>query len=346
MAAGGRQRGTKHRPSAFPPDPPPGIQGGFNPLVIIGGMDETLKVAPPLIHELSDFQGLCSLRSITTVPMEERTRHRSLMRYGHQAVKLSNGVFAISGGISADEPLSREEQVAIVSFKPVFSCHFPATAFDSRLMVGHAMTRLPTEPAFLLISGGGLTAFSFGSAFDVKPLVLTSDPTITTVPLAPPSKQPVNLFLEPRPTPVPRLEPTRANWQRALFDLTPVVFQGCSLGPCLRNWTVRYIAERCGSRKVSIHLSKSDSNLSWHDRNFSYTMTTTSDLLDRAFGVTGSTGETVYLRSLSQGAPRPANLRADFPEIAEDFQLPEFCRPGVEAGLFSSPLRISSKDMG
>jgi tRNA wybutosine-synthesizing protein 4 len=49
-----------------------------------------------------------------------------------------------------------------------------------------------------------------------------------------------------------------------------------------------------------------------------------------------------YLRSLSASRPaeQPANLSADFPEIANDFELPGSLSP-VKATAHSSPLRIS-----
>lgn len=310
-------------------------------LHLIGGLDGQLKIPSPTRLEIVPQAGQFKVSRSSQLKLTEPQQRIALLRYGHQAIQVVDGLVIVLGGIIEGRPLFQHEQIALIEINTL-SCHSIETLSDARLMVGHAAVQLHSDPATVLIVGGGLTAFSFGSCFDVKPLLLTTETLIPTAkvesyPLA------VDLFRSSRPPTVPRLQPNRENWRRALSNLSPVVFERCSLGPCLQKWTPEHLSTECGARRVSIHVSKSSADLSWHDRNFSYAMTSFSEFLDMAF----DSDKTVYLRSQSQGgAPRPANLQSDFPEIAQDFQLPEFCRQEVEAGFFSSPLRISSKDMG
>lgn len=79
--------------------------------------------------------------------------------------------------------------------------------------------------------------------------------------------------------------------------------------------------------------------MNFQKKDFKYTPLAFSNFLD---GV--EKGDHLYLRSISSISPNsaPAQLAADFPEIAKDFELPEpLCF--VSDNVHSSPLRISGQ---
>jgi hypothetical protein len=76
-----------------------------------------------------------------------------------------------------------------------------------------------------------------------------------------------------------------------------------------------------------------------------------SELVTRAFSQQpsskGETSGACYLRSLSASPKKPARLEDDFPELAGDFALPSPLAEKIGPdNYFSSPLRVSSPDMG
>jgi tRNA wybutosine-synthesizing protein 4 len=106
---------------------------------------------------------------------------------------------------------------------------------------------------------------------------------------------------------------------------------------------------------VSVHLSNS-THLAWHERNFAYKTMGFSELVARAFTSPSTSSSSLpdaaattgacYLRSLSASPKKPARLEDDFPELAGDFVLPSPLEEEIGSHFFSSPLRVSSADMG
>jgi tRNA wybutosine-synthesizing protein 4 len=119
----------------------------------------------------------------------------------------------------------------------------------------------------------------------------------------------------------------------------PVVIGELDLGPCINLWTSEYLKQKVGpDRPVVVHAS-STKHLSFHTKNFTYDTQDFSTFIDAA-----SVGSHVYLRAVSSSQPSklPANLRRDFPEIAEDFKVPAELQYAVQHE-HSSVLRISGK---
>ncbi|XP_026862610.2 tRNA wybutosine-synthesizing protein 5 [Electrophorus electricus] len=132
---------------------------------------------------------------------------------------------------------------------------------------------------------------------------------------------------------------------REIYPLRkPAVLKGVSLGQCLEKWTLAYLAEKGGDREVKVHVS-SASQMSFLHKNFVYRTLPFDTFVQRAaedehldFFI--SKDESYYLRSLGEDARKePADLRKQFPELAEDFHIPCFFEPEQ---FFSSVLRISS----
>ncbi|KAJ8012438.1 hypothetical protein DPEC_G00042770 [Dallia pectoralis] len=124
----------------------------------------------------------------------------------------------------------------------------------------------------------------------------------------------------------------------------PVVLRGVALGPCLDKWTLEYLAERGGMCGVKVHVSTVP-QLDFRNKNFVYRTLPFDKFIQRAaekkhpdFFLCEE--ERYYLRSLGEDVRKePADLNKQFPDLAEDFHIPEFFEPDQ---FFSSVFRISS----
>ncbi|CAL8240768.1 unnamed protein product [Merluccius merluccius] len=124
----------------------------------------------------------------------------------------------------------------------------------------------------------------------------------------------------------------------------PAVLRGVDLGPCLQKWTAEYLGQQGGDRDVKIHVSTVP-RMDFLKKNFVYKTLPFHEFVKRAsetkhslFFLTDE--ESYYLRSLADDVRKePADLRKQFPSLAEDFRIPAL----FEAErFFSSVLRISS----
>lgn len=158
---------------------------------------------------------------------------------------------------------------------------------------------------------------------------------------------------------VPRIRiGTADEFEKVLRAEKLVVLEGCDLGTCVHRWNSAYITENVGpQRKVSssknftcyLHLTNelwqvvvheaSSSSMDFNSKNFRYT---TKDFA--SFMAEAKKGGRQYLRALSEEHPadQPANVKADFPGLASDFQLPPELY-FVKQNEFSSVLRISGR---
>jgi len=142
----------------------------------------------------------------------------------------------------------------------------------------------------------------------------------------------------PLPVSVPRVQLVgHNNFMKYLDASQPVIMSSLSLGECTQRWSNEYLEGSVGSnRNVVVHSSKEET-MDFQEKNFTYNTIGFGPFLDAI-----ERGEKLYLRSLSKEAPKakPANIREDFPEIANDFSLPVELSY-VMSNLHSSPLRIS-----
>uniref|UniRef100_A0A8C3AEK1 tRNA-yW synthesizing protein 5 n=1 Tax=Cyclopterus lumpus TaxID=8103 RepID=A0A8C3AEK1_CYCLU len=121
----------------------------------------------------------------------------------------------------------------------------------------------------------------------------------------------------------------------------PAVLRGARLGPCLEKWTVEYLGQSGGDKEVKIHVSTVP-QMDFLRKNFAYKTLPFCEFVKRASEKKHSDlflceDERYYLRSL--GEDEPADLRKQFPGLAEDFHIPQFFESNL---FFSSVFRISS----
>ncbi|CAG9980803.1 unnamed protein product [Clonostachys byssicola] len=121
----------------------------------------------------------------------------------------------------------------------------------------------------------------------------------------------------------------------------PVVMERLDLGPCVQTWTAEHMAELVGAeREFVVHESRTDTErLDFNSKNFQYVTDSFGNIMKRI-----QQGGRLYLRALSNSKPseRPANIKEDFPALADDFIIPKEVAL-VEENLFSSILRVSGK---
>lgn len=216
----------------------------------------------------------------------------------------------------------------------------------------------------LHIFGGGITAFSMGSFWNLCTGILQIDQLKTVQLNSGPKKlqlaalqnsEPACLnptASAPKPIPVERytLAHNAIEIQSAISRRVPLLFDGLSFGECTKVWSPEYLKTAIGeSREVIVHRAIcSDENpvlhLNFNSKNFKYQQMNFSAFIDLAFANEPNT--LCYLRSVSQKATKHASLFSrDFPEISPDFRLPEELS-FIEDSLHSSPLRISSPGIG
>ncbi|XP_070771242.1 tRNA wybutosine-synthesizing protein 5 [Enoplosus armatus] len=124
----------------------------------------------------------------------------------------------------------------------------------------------------------------------------------------------------------------------------PAVLRGTGLGPCLEKWTAEYLGQKGGDREVKIHVSTVP-QMDFLHKNFVYKTLTFREFVKRASEKKHSDfflceDESYYLRSLGEDVRKEAaDLSKQFPDLAEDFHIPQFFAPDQ---FFSSVFRISS----
>ncbi|CAG5865888.1 tRNA wybutosine-synthesizing protein 5 [Menidia menidia] len=124
----------------------------------------------------------------------------------------------------------------------------------------------------------------------------------------------------------------------------PALLRGVNLGECLKKWTVEYISQKGGKREVKIHVSTVP-QMDFLRKNFVYKTLPFNEFVKRASEKKHSNfflseDESYYLRSLGEdNRKEPADLSKQFPDLADDFDMPSFFEPKQ---FFSSVFRISS----
>uniref|UniRef100_A0A224Z6E8 tRNA wybutosine-synthesizing protein 4 n=1 Tax=Rhipicephalus zambeziensis TaxID=60191 RepID=A0A224Z6E8_9ACAR len=127
----------------------------------------------------------------------------------------------------------------------------------------------------------------------------------------------------------------------------PAVLRGVPVGPCTSLWNKEYLCAQGGSRDVKVHVSP-HRHMDFIHKNFFYRTLPFCELVERASSSKNtnffiSETEFYYLRTLGSDSRRePADIGAQFPELAKDVTLPKWF---PDEALFSSVLRIASPQL-
>ncbi|CAJ2510687.1 Uu.00g063120.m01.CDS01 [Anthostomella pinea] len=291
-----------------------------------------------------------------------------ISRFGASALLHDSRSIVVVGGIIRDGILSRNHEILLLEvsgleLKVVATCCLADSRAQSTkprpLLVGTSAAM--TDNAQLVLMGGGATCFSMGTYWnqgcysfdcDLQSLVTGRVPLPPpmsqwkfgrTVEIAEMSKAQHLSGSQGSPeratnTKIPRLRiAMSAEFVEVVKAGKPVVIEGCPLGTCVDKWTTQYLKDQVGyDRKVVVHEAGS-STMDFNAKNFAYVTKAFGPFMSEVAG-----GGKLYLRALSEDRPtaQPACLASDFPQLADDFQLPEELS-FVTNNAFSSVLRIS-----
>jgi tRNA wybutosine-synthesizing protein 4 len=198
----------------------------------------------------------------------------------------------------------------------------------------------------VIVYGGGAVCFSFGSYWNGVYVSSTAQ-TPQTVAIKPKRQRPSSGTPFPNSslalhvlTEIQRKETcTAAEFKQICDNGKPVLFTKTDLGACTHKWDKEFLKSCVGAdRSVVVHASDTGS-LNFNAKNFKYQTMLFGEFMDRVF----DKQDHLYFRALSASKPKdaPAMFEEDFPELANDFQLPPFARH-LKDYHFSSPLRVSS----
>ncbi|KAL8965063.1 MAG: hypothetical protein Q9197_006689 [Variospora fuerteventurae] len=147
---------------------------------------------------------------------------------------------------------------------------------------------------------------------------------------------------------------TAEDFDRLVNLSRPFVIENLDIGSCTKTWTVKELIKRVSPDRivlpltglnwasyadavqVTVHQAQGD-NMNFQRKNFQYVKKPFGDFITDC-----TRGAKQYMRSLSAEKPadQPASFRDDFPELRNDFHLPEQLAT-VARNEHSSPFRIS-----
>ncbi|KAI1449421.1 LCM-domain-containing protein [Annulohypoxylon stygium] len=280
-------------------------------------------------------------------------------RFGAIGFVSSQGHLTMIGGIIADGIVTRDNDVMVVDISGSHYKIHSAYRIDTiprPLLIG-VSTELMSDDQ-LVVMGGGATCFSMGTFWNRGCYTLKYDHATNSHTRPSDGKsvwkysRTVELTDEAKrqdfpsshngqvavKVDIPRVQVnTKAEFLDVLKAGKPVVIEGGDLGGCVGKWSSEYIVKQLGfDRKIVVHEANT-AKMDFNSKNFAY--------VTKSFGSTMGEiekGHKLYLRALSEDHPtdQPANIKVDFPQLADDFQLPN-ALSFVKDNEFSSVLRIT-----
>ena len=268
------------------------------------------------------------------------------------------------GGISASGCIPRSQEVLALDVSGVFpgdemrgldvtvskvSIVFPQGQ-QRPMLVGHSSVTIGKHGT--IIAGGGAVCFSFGTRWNTGIYViyrpnheaggtwrLMEDKATSS--LAKITKSTPLTDMNQPPDSATSISRTRLLNASEFNDIVrwsrPKVLEGLDFGTCRHLWTREYLLQKIGEeRQVVVH-ETGKTNMNFQRKDFVYARKTFGCFMEDIYA-----GGHQYLRSTSSGdaTKETANLDRDFPEIAQDFQIPPELQM-VRERIHSSPLRIT-----
>ena len=327
---------------------------GFRRGILLGGMTSDGKILPEA-YEWT-ISGNRSNLNISLSPMKfSRLDGPSVLaRLGASLTDSMFGILLVGGISSTLIPQSMDvlrifreiidkDQRITWNWAPV---HIRITG-QRPLLVGHN-TYVSSDT--VAICGGGAVCFSFGtfwnetvfsiSKSDQSPKRLLELGPQESDRLLEQGSTACSFQTSPMGGIVSRDDQVRSSqdFDKIVNDRRPIIMGDLNLGQCLRDWTLpNLIAKVGGDTAIVVHEASGKGLLDFQTKNFKYVKKPFKDFVYEI-----SQGSPQYLRSLSTENPveHPADINADFPELASDFKLPPQLEI-VQQKMHSSVLRIS-----
>jgi tRNA wybutosine-synthesizing protein 4 len=300
-------------------------------LFIHGGLNDTEDV-------LSDLWRLTFDAGFTKC-FSERVEMSGLpSRFSHSAVPLADSILLVAG---QNETLENS----------LFVCDSSKRVVKGPFPIAHEVwsrTRAVGFGSSVLLVGGGLTCFSFGTSFcDDTVIVLGLREPVEDVIQSRPRHE-LHVVEEARPdgrhrVAIPRLNnPTREQFRDRVQKVRePCIFSG---SPDVPKWSKADIVSSVPADTLaSIHVCDGPL-LDFANKNFRFEVVPFGEMLDRM----EQPNAHLYFRSLGENARKdPSNMSESFPNLASKFLVPDFAKDLVVPGatVHSSCLRFSSDDI-
>ncbi|KAG5439268.1 hypothetical protein PCANB_001567 [Pneumocystis canis] len=290
-----------------------------------------------------------------------------ISRLGAKAVNVTgilDGNVLIAGGVSMFHCISWNDQFILLDLKnqKITSLDIQAPDYEP-MLIGFDMIRVNND---IFILGGGCVCFSFGVYWNDDIFMLSESNSIKEWVISEyiPVEEKTLDFNNKTDTKYPNVSDLMTlkninleiqnifsikincidEWKTVLEKNIPIVLKDLNIGACIEKWTPEYLISRIGStRKVIVH--NADSNfMNFHTKNFTYQTIDFEKFINSVY----KNESKLYMRSISTKNPRtkPSLLEEDFPEISDDFIIPSELFQSINPNKFSSPLRISSKNIG
>jgi len=292
--------------------------------------------------------------TITLIQWDLSPQSRALTRrYGAAVITLNTGYNLLVGGAGSHHLIPWSELFVLLSTETE-SARVMEVQNETKSepwLIGHNVVYDSNANEIVIIGGGGV-CFSFGSFWNEKIFRLHQpsgryplQPWKLLEEAAPPKIAPI-LFgpANKDQSQLPRIRVmTAEQWHTILRSSKACILEGLQFGPCVTKWTPQYLKSVLGPEKqVVIHKADSDA-MNFLSKNFKYTTQSFAEFIDSVFNLST---ERVYLRAVSEDAKnKPANLREDFPSLAQDFEVPPILwgDGGIrEDKVFSTVLRVGS----
>lgn len=135
-----------------------------------------------------------------------------------------------------------------------------------------------------------------------------------------------------------------SSFYKLLSTNQPAIINHIDFGFCSKIWTLDYLSEKLANTRITIHESDS-SDLNFIEKNFKYQTCNFSDFASTLkSNYKKPITKFVYFRSVAQtnAFKKPADIETDFPDIAQDFKIPEYI---PKQKIFSTILRIASNNV-
>lgn len=254
-------------------------------------------------------------------------------------------ILSIIGSFSNFAPEERELPLRITCVTPIKGQDCPRP-----FLVGHSTYR--TRSGLSVILGGGATCFSFGNYYNAglwvlyyrgsglstdwvvvpsRPSALSSSKADETEKSA--TAQPHSTFIDQI------VVHSGSNFKDTVRSSRPRILKDLDYGSCVNLWSTSYLRSKISPERTVIIHDAPTRTMNFQCKDFTYQVMSFHQFLD----ILSMPSSHLYLRSLAaqNASSTPANLNADWPEIASDFHIPGHLN-SMKTNIHSIVLRVSN----